>query len=209
MKRIVFSLVILLVLQSCSSDDAEQAEPNFYALTVGNSWVYKNYKYNPDSGNYDDTGVIDSVSIVGTETINENTYFRFRRKTTGNEAGLTFCYPNGEYFELVRDSLGFLVKDNGFIKFINNNYDEHLKRSHSWGDEIYQLQEGQIQVNVESGIYDCLDVLHFVRLPDNTIAAGSNNYYYADGIGQVMETNSTVADPIHDIERRLDSYVIN
>jgi hypothetical protein len=209
MKRIVFSLVILFVLQSCSSDDAQQTEPNFYALTVGNSWVYKNYKYNPDSGNYDDTGVIDSVSIVGTETINENTYFRFRRKTTGNEEGITFCNPNGEHLYLLRDSLGFLVSDSGSISYINNNYDEHLKRSHSWGDEIFQLQEGQIQISVESGIYDCSDVLHFVRLPDNDIAPGSNNYYYADGIGKIMETNSTVANPIHDIERRLDSYVIN
>jgi hypothetical protein len=209
MKRIIFSLAVLLVWQSCSSDDTQETVSNFYALTVGNSWVYKNYKYNPDSGNYDDTGVIDSISIVGTETINEHTYFRFRRKTTGNETEITFCNPNGVYFELVRDSLGFLVTDNGSIKYINNNYEEHLKRSHSWGDEIFELQEANVQINAEAGNFECLDVLHFVRLPDNTIAPGSNNYYYADGIGQVMETNSSVANPIHDVERRLDTYIIN
>ena len=96
MKRILYVCFIAVILSACTTSDNQdppESESNFYALTEGNAWVYKNYEYNSLTEDYEDTGVIDSVSIVNTEVINDNTYFRFRTYTTGNDAGVTFCNP--------------------------------------------------------------------------------------------------------------------
>ncbi|MFT5846980.1 MAG: hypothetical protein ACJARX_000052 [Psychroserpens sp.] len=125
MKRILISVCFFAYLFSCSSDDSvtlETQEYNFYALTVGDSWIYKNYRYDQNSEIYEDTGVKDSISIIGTEDLFGNTYFKFRRLTTGNEEAITFCNPNGEYFENLREFEGNLVKDDGTVKFTNSDY---------------------------------------------------------------------------------------
>lgn len=210
MKCILFCLCFSILVFSCNTNDDSQSsnieEENFYALTVGNSWVYKNYRYNQQTENYDYVGVIDSVSIVGTELINGNDYFRFRTWTTGNEEGIIFCNPNGEHFELLRDSLGYLIRDSGKIKYMNNNFEEVLVSSQDWGDQYFQLQQETQQIETVAGSFECLDVLHFVRLTNDEIAPGTNDYYYADGIGRIFETTSFVSQEIHTIERRLESY---
>ena len=125
MKRIPVAVCLLICLLSCSNDDSSASETqdsNFYALTVGNSWVYKNYRYDTNSETYEDTGVKDSISIIGTEDLFGNTYFKFRRLTTGNEGGITFCNPNGEHFENLREFEGNLIKDDGTVKFTNSDY---------------------------------------------------------------------------------------
>jgi len=107
MKHIFYVCFFAVLLSSCTTSETNQdSESNFYALTIGNEWVYKNYRYNINTQLYDDTGVVDAVRIVGTEVVNENTYFKFRRFTTGNEAGITFCNPNGEHFELLIRMIG-------------------------------------------------------------------------------------------------------
>ncbi|WP_417856548.1 hypothetical protein [Xanthomarina gelatinilytica] len=213
MKRILFAVCLFALFSSCSSNDEGnsqlQPESNFYALTVGNSWVYKNYKYNINTELYEDTGVIDSISIVGTEQLNENTYYKFRRWTTGNEENIAFCNPNGEHFELLRDSLGYLVRDNGTVKFTNNDYTERELRVDTWGTVYEKLVAGETNVVVESGNFMSIHSERYAR--DNSSGEqfpGMDRFYYSDGFGLVFDTSSGVVNPIHVIERRLDSYNI-
>jgi hypothetical protein len=108
MKRLLLCFCIIVFTFSCSeSDNSENqiSEPdvNFFALTIGNSWVYKNYKYNAVTEMYGDTGVVDSISIVGIQDFSGESYYKFRRLTTGNEEEITFCNPNGEHFEFLRE----------------------------------------------------------------------------------------------------------
>jgi len=213
MKRIFLYLCISALIFSCSSNDdsqtSNQPETNFYALKVGNSWVYKNYRFNNQTETYDDIGVIDSVSIVGTEALNGNTYYKFRRWTTGNEEGIALCNPNGEHFELLRDSLGFLVYDDGRIKYINNFFDELMIDSHEWGDIYYHLQEGTQVINTEAGVFDSIEVLKYAYLgSNNELSLGQERYNYSNGIGRVFNTLSLVSNPVHIIEQRLESYII-
>src|SRR5690606_29547484 len=154
MKRLLILAPIFVFLLSCdSNDDTASPQPeadNFYALTIGNEWVYKNYKYNINTETYEDTGVIDSVSIVGTETIFGNIYFKFRTWTTGNEENITFCNPNGEHFEYLREYDGYLIRDNGTIKFVNNFYQPLLVTSDSNFSYYYRLNDGMTNVQVEA-----------------------------------------------------------
>lgn len=210
MKRIFFYLCFSVLFFACTtSDDAQTPPPtsaNFYALTIGNTWVYKNYKYNINTQGYEDTGVIDSVSIVGTETIEGNTYYKFRTLTTGNEDQITFCNPNGEHFEYVREENGYLLKDNGRIKFVNNHYEPILADSDSNFNYYLMLNEVTTTMQTQAGNFECANMQSYVLNEDQAQLPGTNTYLYADGIGLIYDTTSFVSQSNHSIERRLVSY---
>lgn len=209
MKASVFSIMVTFLLVSCSSsDDSGPSPEDFYALKVGNSWVYKNYKYNTTSHVYEDTSIIDSVSIVGTKNIYGDSYFEFRTKTTGNDTEITYCNPNGEYFEYLRAYKGSLIDQDNSIKFINNNFDEILVRElEGFGSYYIQVDENPVMVDVESGTFECLKMEYYLKYDeDETMYTGKVNYYYVEGIGLVKDTPSHVALDIPAIERRLVSF---
>lgn len=209
MKRIIYVCFFTLLLSACAADNdynLQTTSSNFYALTVGNEWVYKNYKYNPDTQNYDDTGVIDSVSIIGTETINNNTYYKFRRLTTGNEEGITLCNSNGEHFELLRDSLGYLIYDSGIIKYANNDFTERTLSEQNWGTIYEQLIAFDNEITIESGTFESTYTQRYSITIDGEQANGLDHFYYADGFGLIYDTSSYVTEEIPTIKRRLDSY---
>lgn len=212
MKRLLILLPFFALIFSCNSDDTtppQQPEvDNFYALTVGNSWVYKNYKYNQNTEVYDDTGVIDSISIVGTQEFNGETFFKFRRWTTGNEAGITFCNENGEQFEFLRDSLGYLIKNDGSIKFTNSDYNERIIAQNSGLTILETLIDGNTQLTVEAGSFDCINSERFARDAANVQMPGLDKFYYSDGIGLVYDTSSFASQAIPSIIRRLDAYEV-
>ena len=211
MKRNLFFLALASLIFSCTSDDAQNQqddEANFYALEVGNWWVYKNYKYNVNTELYEDTGVVDSVSIVGTEMLGGNTYYEFRTKTTGNEDGITYCNPNGEHFELLRDSLGYLIWETGQIKFTNNDYEQMELYDRDWGTVYEMLMQDQEVLSVESGTFDCIYSERFAIDINGNLLPGKDHFYYSDGIGLIYDTTSFISNPIHVVERRLDAYFV-
>ncbi|WP_179022360.1 hypothetical protein [Winogradskyella forsetii] len=209
MKRIIYVCFFAILLASCSTSESNQEpDSNFYALTVGNEWVYKNYKYNSVTETYDYTGVIDSVSIVGTELIDHNTYFRFRRLTTGNEANITLCNPNGEHFELLRDSTGYLVRDDGSIKYAKNDFTSRIVNDQDWGTIYEQLIATDNQITVEAGTFESTYTQRFVMLPNGDQADGLDHFYYVDGVGLIYDTSSLVSQDIPTIIRRLDTFAV-
>lgn len=216
MTRNFLIILVLAFAFSCSSDDTittltanEPVDPGFYGLQVGNSWVYKNYKRNAETDTYEDTGVIDSVSVVGTQEFNGNTYFKFRRNTTGNENAITFCNPNGEHFEFVRDSLGFLIHEDGRIKFTNSDYNERVVNTETWGTIYETLNPSEALITVESGLFNCTYSERYAKSTDGDQFPGLDRYYYANGIGLISDTSSFVSSENHSIERRLNSHNIH
>jgi len=212
MKRIIYVSFFAVLLSSCSTSDNNQNQQNeasnFYALTVGNEWVYKNYKYNPNTQNYDDTGVVDSVSIVGSEIVNGNTYFKFRRFTIGNEEEITFCNPNGEHFELLRDSLGYLIWEDGTVKFSNNDFTPRVLDAVDWGTIYEELIATDREITVESGTFISAYAQRYAILSNDEQSPGLDHFYYSDGFGLIYDTSSFVSQDIPAIVRRLDSYSV-
>ncbi|WP_417290225.1 hypothetical protein [Corallibacter sp.] len=211
MKRSIFFLAFLALVFSCNSDDSSQLQPesvnNFYALKVGNEWVYKNYKYNSNTELYEDTGVVDSISIIGTEVINGETYFKFKTKTTGNEEGITFCNPNGEYFEYLREFEGNLISDEGKVKFTNSDYTERILNSDPDLSLREILVEGETELNVEAGIFTCINSERYL-ISNGEVTPARDKFYYADGFGLIYDTSSWASEETPTIIRRLDSYVV-
>lgn len=217
MKSLVFYVSLLFVFVACSESNSEDLEHqvvnlenpnNFYALTVGNSWVYKNYKYNNSTQDYDETTVIDSVSIVGTELISGDKYFKFRRFTTGNDNNITFCNQNGEYFEYLRENDGNLVNDAGKVKFSNSDFSQRLILDADWGTIYENLISGTSQLNVEAGTFTCINSERYAITENGDQLAGLDKFYYSDGFGLIYDTQSFVVSAHPYIIRRLDSYDI-
>ncbi|MBP93122.1 MAG: hypothetical protein CMC55_03265 [Flavobacteriaceae bacterium] len=215
MIRNLFFILVLVCAFSCSSDNDTgtqpangTSDPGFYGLQVGNSWVYKSYQWNSSTETYDDTGVVDSISIVGTEEINGNTYFKFRRLTTGNASNNSLLSTNGEYFELVRDSLGNLIYDDGSIKFTHTDLSERTITTDSWGSIFETLTENEVQLTVEAGVFTCNYSERYAKSPQGDQFPGIDRFYYSEGIGLIYDTTSFLSSPIPAVERRLNSYIV-
>ncbi len=213
MKRLLLYFTIIIFTFSCTESDNSDnqinpSDANFFALTVGNSWVYKNYRYNPTTGAYDNTGVIDSISIVGIQDFSGESYFKFRRLTTGNEEGITFCNPNGEHFEFLREFEGSLINEEGSINFTNSNNEERLLQENESGNIYEILVEGNSVISVEAGEFDCINSERYAKNSDGEQLPGLDRFYYSSGIGLIYDTSSFVSNSTPSIIRRLDSYEV-
>ncbi|WP_034061961.1 hypothetical protein [Lacinutrix jangbogonensis] len=212
MKRIILLLCIIVFTFSCSSDDNEAQttqppESNFYALTVGNSWVYKNFQYNPNTMGYDETTIIDAVIITGTETISGETYYKFKTTTTGNTTAIPYFNANGEQFMFLRELFGDLVNETGDVVYTNNNYEERLVAENSWGNIYDKLKTNIQEVTVGAGTFNCLDMERYAKSPDNTQTFPAlDHFYYSEGIGLVSDSSSFVSQSNPAGIRRLESY---
>jgi hypothetical protein len=211
MKNYAILLFISVILITCNkNDEIAPQEKNFYALSVGNSWVYKNYEYNSSLDDYEYLGITDSVSIIDNEIIKGEIYYKFRRMTIGNEKRNTFCNVNGEHISFLRDSLGFLINNEGHIKYANNNFDERQAFVVAPNMIAFEklLEETKI-IDTEAGSFECLITKRYARQTDNGEIAPALDYrYYSDGIGLVSDTQSYLANNKHFVIRRLDSFSI-
>ncbi|MFK7780916.1 hypothetical protein [Psychroserpens sp.] len=213
MKRILVIICIFSLFFSCSNDDSNTPEAqieNFYALTVGNSWEYRWYSFNPQAG-LNPTNVTESISIVDTQSINGNLFYKFKRVVDGNDIGNITFPDNGEYFEYYRDSLGFLVNELGGVKFVNSTTEEFVILDYQANNyaAFGQLANASSEFITEAGTFNCLEMK--IRYEDefgNNMPA-INRHFYADGIGLIKDEVVFIASPDSaGHQRRLESYDI-
>jgi hypothetical protein len=210
MKRLLLCISICSILISCSeSDNFKSSESNFYALKKGNSWVYKSFRLNSETDEYDYIGVIDSISVIGKEEILGETYFKVRTMTIGNESNIAFCNSNGERFELLREEQGNLIDDKGAIIFTNNNFEELLL----WDRGLHRIYEKlnleKSKISVEAGVFECFFKERYGIDNNGVKSKGLDKFYYSDGIGLVYDTSSYYNSLKPVIIRRLQSYNLN
>ncbi|MGH1383278.1 hypothetical protein [Kordia sp.] len=212
MKKPFILACLVLSFISCSTDDTttSETEENFYALTVGNSWVYEHQRrLNGASTEFENINVIDSVKIVGTEEINGETFFTFRTRTSGNEANQAFCSPNGEHFKHYRDSLGYLINEYGKVFYSRDDNQEFLIKSNNSFYLYTALAEGNEMISTTVGDFDCQWMEVYAReAPGTTPHDGRDRYYFAGGIGFIFNTSSYANSSLHTVERSLVSYEV-
>ena len=217
MKNYFLVLCITFGLISCSTDDDSTFTPeeNYYALKVGNSWVYHyTFRENPYADLYNgtnifvETNVVDSVKIVATEVISGETFFKFRIRTSGNDANYPMCYDNGEHFRYYRDSLGYLIDTNGKVKFAaEGDTQEFVQQEDQNQRFLMQLSEESELVETPVGDFDCYRMDLYIRNNfTNERSAGTSQYYYEEEIGEVFSKLSYSSSALHRMERFLVSY---
>lgn len=214
MKRVMLLVLPALFLCSCSSDDAETSLPeeNFYALTVGNSWVYEHFRREHIMSDiFLDTGVIDSVEIIATELIEDETFFKFRIRTSGNEDNIAFCAPNGERFEYYRDSLGYLIDNYGYVVASREDTQEFRYRERTHDTALFTaLNEGEEEITTTAGSFSAIRMNLYLRnFVSGITYPGLDRYYFSNGIGKVFNTVSFASEDTHRMERRLKSYSVD
>ncbi|WP_026450354.1 hypothetical protein [Aequorivita capsosiphonis] len=214
MKSLLLScFVFSLIFISCNKDDnqpeeQQQTESNFYALTIGNSWRYEYFKRIDRTDEFESLNAFDDVAITGTSEINGNTYYTFETTTSGNDNTSILVPENGTVVTNLRDSLGYLINENGVKQFSYSNPDqEYLIRQMTNELNIYGvLTESDSALEVPAGNFECFVNELYVRFSDGNTSPGRDFYFYSERIGKIKSTISWVSDSLHSAEIRLVSY---
>ena len=184
---ILGSLFLASSCQKKSNTDNPGPPPenvlDYMPLAVGNYWVYQHSTC--DSGEVDCIEKsIDTNLIVKDTFINGHTYYKYTGRLTGGKTVL-----------FLRDSGNYIVNQYGGIFFTNKDTTPMNYRSESLGGDdtlyywYYQLAAGSLEVEVPSGIYDCLDMRgHFFRQQDNFDIDHNTHNLYSKNVGLVKKT---------------------
>ncbi len=220
MKTTHLLLALSILVFSCSSDDQEVQEEvpvdNFYALTVGNSWIYKYYTKDYDTDEFSVFAFkTDSVKIVGTKEFDENSYYEFHTKSVQTENNNIPGSNIGEYEKtrFLRDSLGYLIDNKGDTDYWNNYFQERLHHSITYQSgslDIYgKLNETTTDLTIEAGTFECYNLEIYAKDPDtNEPRPTASSFYYSDGVGRISEKIGYLVGGITAYEMRLDSYEV-
>ena len=206
MKKLIFIISIITILTSCNSDDDTSPQTNFYALTVGNSWVYKHYTYNNDTSTYNETGVTDSISIVGTEEIYGDTFYKFKISFTNSDNN----YSDFEEYYFLRDYEGNLIDEKNQFFFSYTNHDEILVKEWGSSKEFFKLQDDEQEITTDAGIFNCT----YAKKQRTNIGDNEpyliTNIYRKDGVGFIKSnTKYTYNGEEYLSQTVLVSYSVN
>lgn len=215
-KHVLLLLSAFVLITSCKNEDdstaleQEQIPPNFYALAVGNTWTYEYFRRIQQTSEFETVNAFDNVEITDKTQVNGEEYFTFQTTTTGNDESALGVPENGVVVKHIRDSLGYLIEETGQIIYSKTNVGlEYIVQEHPNYEIKGKLLEGTEIIEVPAGSFTTLNNAVYTILENGSQAPGMNNDYYADEIGQILETCSTVSSPNHFGEKRLISYSIN
>ncbi len=204
----------LLLVSSCCKDDndidttPQVSQLQHLPLKTGNYWVYNTYKIDT-LGNETIISTVDSTIISGDTIINGLTYYILK----GNYAGGRI-----RILDILRDSSGYLVNDEGEIKFSEDNFTDTLSITNvTFGDSTYtttyyKMEKHNAPVTVPAGTFD--DVLNYKGTikfyrASNPIYKDKNTFYAKD-IGLILDTFYYGSEAhSYRYERRLVRYNVN
>lgn len=201
-------LSVLFVLISCSSDDdssiedsvmieEETVDPGFYGLAVGNTWSYEAFIRSSPVGSpleFEPNGISWTIEITSTIDLDGKTYYERTFTTTGNDSNSGVFPENGVSTDRVRDSLGYLIRDNGFILFSSQETTPYLLNTAPFGDTFGQLLDEPSTILVDAGSFRCLqNELYALLNPDGERSPGTSRYYFTEGIGTVQQNIAPVS----------------
>ncbi len=206
----LFFSIILFV--SCNSNDdscsVEQGQDpnNFYALNIGNSWEYEVYRYSSQIEGYEIQDLLIKTSINSTSIVNGETYYNFSTTSTGSY----ICESCVIHMDLgsVRDSLGYLVNQQGTIAYSRSSQEDYLVRETLWGDIYGVLLPDNVNISTSAGNFIAIQNERYAILSNGEISIGRDFEYFAEDIGFVFKTNSSVGNPVPLNEMKLKSYIL-
>lgn len=201
------------LLVSCNKDDGDNApqeqeiDAGFFALQVGNEWVYNYFWVDNDTGELTNMGGIETVEITDEEVMDGETIFTMRTTTVDNDT-CPVCNNDPVVVRKLKDSLGYLVEVDGSTLFSSLNTEDFLVYSEEFGDVYRVLKLNEVLITVPAGQFTTKDNERYALDPDGNRFDGQDNLYYADGIGEVRQTFSSVHNLRIVYERQLMSYTV-
>ena len=230
MKTLRIRLLILLLctfLYSCSKNEIENDKVNntrqntiFFNLNVGNEWVYKKYDNTSQNPNqFAFYGFVDSVKIIGVQTIQGLTFAKKRSRTRNI---ITNAYYNEEISYVRINSFGHLIEvlaippdeypfteTTGWVLHPGFDQDFIFNRVLDQGEQIHSLYQ-PTNLTVEGNSYFVYPYKGVftpsASYPD--LVSKTVEYNYEQNIGLVKRVCHAVYGN-YQWEDRLVSYQIN
>lgn len=211
----------MVLLFACQKEDntiQERTFPNFFSLkymplNVGNYWVYEHF-FIDSMGNEKTENKFDSVVITRDSLIGDKKYYVLE--------GTNYPYMLSEEWgivEILRDSLGYLVNQNGSIQLSQSNFTDTLATKYEvWqNDTMYsitaQMEIPDYPITVPAGTFE---VINFKGTLYNYLYDTPKkdlryiNTYYAKNVGKIVHTWYYLSAPGNSyFEKRLVRYQIN
>lgn len=206
MRNLILLAITTVAVVSCTNETIEP-KLNYIPMKVGNYWVYENYQIN-EEGSETNLQKIDSVIISRDTIINGNKFYVFEGTRYPTE--LNRCI-----LQIVRDSSGYLVRNDGRVLFSESNFSDILysgfeitNNSDTLCSYTCKMVKPEDPIVLSIGTFDALIYLNIVNT-DYDIPGYPREFpnYYVANIGKVISTSGFFFSPIR-FEQRLIRYNI-
>jgi hypothetical protein len=209
MRKLFVSILTISLLISCRNENETiVSNDSYYPLTIGNYWIYQSVKID-SIGNETVIPNIDSVIISRDTTIRNKQYFILE----GTNSPFN---PKWGIIAIYRDSSGYLVNNQGEIRFTENNftdtlaYEVELNNQDTLYSLTYKMEASTNPVTVPAGTFNVLNFKGTVFTPREIPGVDNPRYlntYYAKKVGKVLQSYFYLSSPRF-IEKRLIRYKI-
>lgn len=201
MKKMLVLLAGMAMVCSCSNDDDNNQEGEFFNLEEGNMWVYKNYTNGMEEGQETFRGM-DTVRVVGHEMIDGQTYHKVTH---------TNHYVSDNYSEeLLRvNEQGHLVNPSGKVVHPGTDASYQFTQPVSQGSMLYQL-EGVADLTIEGQQYTVYpyEGYYTPTEPEGPPAGVGESINYDTQVGVALYRCRFISGPTY-LESRLVYYELN
>ncbi len=213
MRKLLFLSLMIALLSSCEKDDSipvneEDLKSSYLPLEVGNYWIYKHYVID-SLGNEIERNVTDSLIVTGDTIIGGEQYFRLE--------GTNNPYTNQwGTVQVVRDSSGYLVDQQGTKLFSEDNFTEVLASNLMVIDNdtmytlTFHMETVAYPVTVPAGEFEVINYKGVVTTPFEIPGVDNPRYennFYAKSVGKILGTYHYLTSP-NTYEKRLVRYHI-
>jgi hypothetical protein len=210
MKILTISFAVLLLFSCKKEENTNNNSSNFtLPSTIGSYWVYECNNRDTD-GNITPMGITDTVRIIGDTVIGGENFVSYE--------GTIYGAPKSKWF--LRDSSGYIIDENGNIKYSTVNFTDTLE-SYVEGIDFkidwFMSSNTNTIVNVPAGNFSTLDYQGHCRKLNgqNFFGCGTQTYvvhnYFAPNIGLIKGSTiffGQLETTCNDIERVLKEYHI-
>ena len=201
-------MLFLFVSNSCKKEASPIIYDTYFPLKVGNYWIYEEIRVD-FSGTETSMNRLDSNYVEKDTVINGDTYYKVHKPN--------IVFP--DYFELLKDSMHYIVNVNGKILFSSQDFSNVYYRESTVvpvNDTLYtmecKMESASTSVVVASGTYMCKNSKETYSMYPGWSAGTPTryrNFYYAKDIGIIEETIPFFVSSTHYIEKRLVRYQLN
>lgn len=206
---IISTAIAALVLVSCKKETITSKYSFKIPTSEGSYWEYEWVKVEAN-GSETPLNISERVTIMGDTLVNGLRYIKYQKEYLNQ--------INSYSYQLLRDSLGVVVDDQGVIIYSPNQFGKVLEKRPDqvfpeWKLEMYD----NVTVSTPVGTFDAIDARRTYYDPSGAPITNCGNQefvgnvYYADGIGKVKEVTAYYSDVVNCngyIEIRLVDYHI-
>lgn len=224
-RKMISVFAILLMAFSCNNDDNSESnnveESGFFSedvLKVGNKWVYKTYDNRNTISNpadYEFTGKVDSIEVIGVTNVNGVNFF-VRRTRSFNINTSTFLGEN-IYYERINNKGHWVIRtllngneteESGFVRHPGDDFEHTYSQNYEFEGVIeYKLYDNE-NINVEGKNYEVAPYKgYFIPIGSSEpLLSKTVNYSFNKDIGLVKLICHSVLGS-HTWEERLVSFI--